>query len=208
MDRRLIWILGLGGAALAYHLYRKRRQPVKVVETVQGAGRTLTHYNGGISIKDRLRLIEEMVGKSVTNPAVREAAMEAVRHCPSRDRVCELRGVHDYVRRNVRYTGDLAPVLQLNGKHEPVDIYSAAHVTLKNGGGDCDDHTIVTRAMVAHLGIPMKSRAVKYQNRPWSHIYGVAKLKDKEIPLDTTLHRSKFGYEIPYSTALDWPEAK
>jgi transglutaminase-like putative cysteine protease len=221
MTNRTLTALGIAGglavigAGVAYSISRKRQasgalgRGPSVVGVVKNNGRTMTHYRGPITIDTRLRIIEHMVAKSSMDPGIRTLAQRLTRHCASRDHACETKAIFDHVASKVRYTGDIAPIdLDGNGQPEAVDLYQSADYTLNEAkGGDCDDHTIAVRSLTTVMGIPNASRVASYvdSNSPYSHIYPVAVVGGRKVPMDTTLVKPVYGREIPATRVLDYP---
>jgi hypothetical protein len=175
-------------------------------------GMTLKHYRSqSMPIQERVGIIQDMVWKSVQDPRMRKIALQVTKDCPARDGTCEARKIHDFVKGNVRYTGDVAPVK--HGRHGPVegvDLFQSAFRTLEFKGGDCDDHSILNATLLALNGISPKLRvtAPRRAGTSWQHIYAMAGLP-KTNPgswkaLDTTLPTGKFGDELHFGKGKDF----
>jgi hypothetical protein len=100
------------------------------------------HSKKNIPIKDRVGVIQDLIHDGVTDPdaapALRKLALRITRDCPARDGKCESRAIYEWVRQNVRYTGDIAPHKHgQKGPYEPIDLFQRADRTLEYGGGDC-----------------------------------------------------------------------
>jgi transglutaminase-like putative cysteine protease len=174
-------------------------------------GMVLTHYRDSkMPIEMRVGLIQDRVWESVRDPEMRKLALAITQKCPARDGECEARAIFDYVRRNVRYTGDVAPVkMGRNGPVEAIDYFQSAKRTLEFKGGDCDDHDTVSATLLALNGITPRLRVTAPRKHDiWRHIYTVAGLPKenptKWIALDTTLDPAKFGKEAPYAKHKDF----
>jgi transglutaminase-like putative cysteine protease len=212
--------LGIGmfaaGVALAIAgawLYRRnRRQLGDGVSLTRSGGMTLKHYRGALPIKKRVALLQDLVWQSVQDPKMRKLALQITKGCPARDGECEARAIYNWVKRNIRYTGDVAPVkMGSKGPVEGVDLYQTAARTVEFGGGDCDDHVGLAATLLTLNGIPAKFRitAPMGMGDDWSHIFGLAGLP-KTNPatwraLDTTLPHGQFGTEAAYGRKLDFP---
>jgi len=108
---------------------------------------------------------------------VREAALEAARGA---DRgIGEIDAVFDWVQRNIEFRGEYGETLQ-----EP-------RITLRYRAGDCDDQSMLSAAMLQHLGYETRFRTVALRSSPdeFSHVY--VEVYDKRagawVPLDTTV---------------------
>lgn len=125
---------------------------------------------------------------------VREAALDAVRMAGVRphDYRGELEAVYRFVRDRVRFTRD------------PFDneTLQSPRYTLKTMSGDCDDRATLLAAMVRSIGIPadLRFRAVaanRRNPRAFSHVYVVASIGGRRVPLDPTFEGVRSGWEIP-----------
>lgn len=182
------------------------------------------------SLRDRVRVISKQIGYGIRDPEMRRVSLAvsagdtwtlrdfATRHgyrpldlgglrgCAARDDACELTNMFEFIRRNVRYTGDIAGL----------DTYVTARKTIfELRGGDCDDHTIALSTLGAHNGFSMLARAVAptgsvdKRGRPViGHVYAVA-LVPKMSPgagtaMDTTLPRGFLGLEPRSAEQVDF----
>jgi len=181
-------------------------------DQTQRGGMTLRHYRSrSMPIDERVGIIQDMVWKSVRDPRMRKIALEITRGCPARDGECEARKIHDFVKSNVRYTGDVAPIKM--GRHGPVegvDLFQSAYRTLEFKGGDCDDHSVLNATLLALNGISPKLRvtAPRRAGSTWQHIYAMAGLPktnpSKWKALDTTLPTGKYGDEMHFGKGRDF----
>ena len=141
---------------------------------------------------------------------MRELALRITSGCPERDGLCEAKAIYDYVKGNVRYTGDIAPIRWSDGRVEGVDVFQSARRTLEMGGEDCDGHAIVSASLLALTGITPRLRVVKTRGaEDWEHIFTGALLPkgtgDRFVALDTTLPgNDHFGREPSYHKAIDF----
>ena len=226
---RLAWLSGLTGLGLIIvgaALYRQRKQqpsglgrlslkqvseaPV-ISERRRGGIKTQLRASREMPIEERLATIQRMVREGVQDGRMRKLALDVTKHCPERDGLCEAKAVYDYVKKRVRYTGDIAPIAWEDGSVEGVDLYQSSARTLEMAGGDCDDQSILIATLLSLNGITSRLRVMKEaKDDDWSHIYPLAGL-DKFNPtrwvaLDTTLPgRNRFGVEVPHADFLDFP---
>lgn len=135
-----------GGGALGRLL--RSQKPARFVNQRYPEAPSIDGYNDGnmkttlrasddMPIEERLASIQTLVHKSVQDPEMRKLALQITSGCPERDGECEARAVYDYVKQNVRYTGDIAPIAFPDGTVEGIDLYQSARRTLEFGGGDC-----------------------------------------------------------------------
>jgi hypothetical protein len=185
-------------------------RPRKLGERRAG-GMTLAHYTDRkMPLDKRVRLLQDLTWESVQDPRNRKTALAMTARCPARDGMCEVKAIGDAIFRNVRYTGDIAPVkMGANGPVEGIDLYQSAARTMEFRGGDCDDHAVALATMLTLNGIPAKFRITAQDKRSdFSHIYvlaGLPKLDPKRwIALDTTLPNYRPGFEMPYGRHADY----
>jgi hypothetical protein len=132
------YLLGRSNPAPVLVKKNGARMPVPVETRTEG-GVTMRRYEmASMSIDERLKLIQARVWDGVNDPRIRKLALQITRQCGRDDGACEAQRVFDYVKANVRYTGDIGPVLNpKTGKVEAIDLYQKPWVTLEYGGGDC-----------------------------------------------------------------------
>jgi transglutaminase-like putative cysteine protease len=204
-------------AGVVYVLYRKRggvlgRASI-VAPPVNEGGMILTHYrHAKMPINERLRILQDLTWKSVNDPRNRKLALQMTHHCPERDGQCEAKAVYDAIKKNIRYTGDVAPLkMGADGPIEGVDLFQSAYRTWEFKGGDCDDHSGLAATMLTLNGIPAQFRVTAPNKKDdFSHIYvlaGLPKMRPTQwVPIDTTLPgNDKFGYEVPFGRKADYP---
>jgi transglutaminase-like putative cysteine protease len=222
------WLLfgAIGAVALVGYLYYRRSNPglgrarlasgrVKQAPIAGGYDdgnmRTTMRVSDDMPIEERLASIQDLVHKSIQDPEMRKLALQITSGCAERDGECEAQAVYQYVKQNVRYTGDIAPIKWPSGQVEGVDLYQSARRTLEFGGGDCDDQSILIATLLALNGITPRLRVMKEsRGEDWSHIFPLAGLSKNNptrwVALDTTLPgEDKFGVEVPYAEAIDFP---
>jgi transglutaminase-like putative cysteine protease len=166
-----------------------------------------------LPIRERLAIMQSLVAKGIEGedlPTMRKHALAITRHCPARDDKCEAKSIYDWVRTNIRYTGDIAEHKTSTGSVESVDLFQTARQTLEMGGGDCDDHNILVSTLSILNGIPARLRVTspfRGGQDNFTHTYpalGLPKHTPKRwVAADTTLPGDKFGVEAPYVKGLD-----
>jgi hypothetical protein len=159
------------------------------------------------SLEDRVRLLQKLVclGEaafdkssppfgSIRDPEMRRIGLAVTEVCKARDDRCELMAIYDFVKRNIRYTGDVANK----------DTFQSGYRTMQMAGGDCDDHAILSAVLAMVNGFTPKFRITSNYGSSWDHIYcivGLPKLDPRSfVALDTTLPGStdaRFGKEPP-----------
>lgn len=188
-----------------------RRAPL-IGESDAGGMKIQHRRSANMPIEERVASIQDMVWVGMQDPRMRKLALQITKHCPERDGMCEAKAIYQYVKANVRYTGDAAPVkMGRNGPVEGVDVFQSGKRTLEFQGGDCDDQTILASTLLAWNGITPRMRVTaSSRNGEDEHIYPIAGLPktapSKWIALDTTLPgTNKFGVEMPAGRITDFP---
>lgn len=219
------WGLGLllGGTAAAVigailSTTRKDRQlagsefgRARILGKTEKNGMVLTHHRQkNLPIQARVKLLQELVFKSVQDPQMRKLALSITKNCPARDGECEARAVYDWTRKNIRYSGDVGAIKIPGGKVEGIDLFQSAARTVEFGAEDCDGHAILNATLLALNGITPRFRITGSRGfgDTWSHIYTLAALPKmsptKLVALDTTLPGDRYGVEVPYGKKIDF----
>lgn len=125
-------------------------------------GYTLTAYRKDeLPIDERVAILQDLLYRDMSGaalPQIRKLALDITRHCEARDTDCESRAIYDWMRRNIRYTGDVAPhKLGRSGPVEGVDLFQAPKRTLFDyRAGDCDDFASADCALATSIGVPCR----------------------------------------------------
>lgn len=216
IGRRQTQIQGMGRLGLIKPKYRfvdQKHRPAPVVGRSEAGGMRMEHRRSEtMPIEERVASIQDLVWKGVQDPRMRKLALQITKHCPERDGLCESQAVYDYIKKNVRYTGDVAPVkMGRGGPIEGIDLFQSARRTLEFQGGDCDDHSVLASTLLALNGITPRLRVTATsRNGEDEHIYALAGLPktapSKWVAIDTTLPGdNKFGTEHPAGRITDFP---
>lgn len=102
----------------------------------------------------------------------------------------QLKAVFDFVAKHVKYIQDLA------GR---IESLKDARTTLRDGWGDCDDHTVLNASLLGCLGFEnVKIAMAKYlpDDTSFAHVYCVCYVNGKRYVLDTSLPNAQFNEEI------------
>lgn len=113
------------------------------------------------------------------------------------DYVGEVRALFMFVRDRVRYTRD--PV--------GVELLQTPTRVLRERVGDCDDKSILLAALLRAVGHPARVAFRAIAANPFfpgqfSHVYVIARVGQREIPLDPTPPKARMGWEYPRPSAL------
>lgn len=119
--------------------------------------------------------------------------MEALRNSGVRphDHRGEAVALFRFVRDRIRFVNDPVGIETLRGPR----------ATLELGGGDCDDKATLLASLLGAVGIPSSFRVVAADRatpHAFSHVYVVAHVAGKDLPLDPTYPRTPPGWQLPH----------
>ncbi len=169
-----------------------------------GNGRTFTSTSRQLMLQTRV--LQRMFGRSCSERFI-------VDHGGEGEHPIHRLGVRD-TDRSDGHSVKLLRVKEIDraiGERRVFDISTADHyVYLPEADvivSNCDDNSILNATLLALNGIEAKLRIVRQKQDPdWSHIYTVAVINGKDIPLDTTLPGDKsFNYEVRTHKQIDFP---
>lgn len=153
---------------------------------------------GRAGTRQTLEIMRGLVRQGRSDVRVRETAVQIVRGAgiPGHDFARELATLFAFVRDRIRFTRD--PV--------GVELLQGARYTLERGAGDCDDKATLLAALLESIGHPAELRFRAIGVRPgspqFSHVYVVARLGGREIPLDPTYAGTPVGWQYPRPTVM------
>jgi transglutaminase-like putative cysteine protease len=170
------------------------------------------------TLDDRINYLRRLVDQGKRDPQVYAFARRAIsKKCgnswctPEKDNLAEakalfgalrgsspqelaaIRKLFQDIRRNVRYTSDIAAV----------DTYQKPAHTLALGTADCDDYTTLACSSLGSIGIPCRFKVIRTKgSNDWNHIYAQAGLPranpTRWYNLDASVNMP-FGWEAPPS---------
>ncbi len=150
------------------------------------------------NLDDRIAHLRKLVQQGKRDPVVYAFARGAVsKKCgrdwciPEKDNGAEMRALFAALRKNVRYTSDIAGV----------DSYQKPRLTLRLRTADCDDYSTLTCAAAASLGLPCRFKVIRTKDaKTWNHIYAQVGLPrrrpTKWFSLDASVSMPA-GWEAP-----------
>jgi transglutaminase-like putative cysteine protease len=114
------------------------------------------------------------------------------------DPAAQLGALFRFVRDRITFIGDVAGV----------ETLQSPRYTLRVGAGDCDDRAILLAALARSIGVPtdLKFRAIAANPRApqqFSHVYVVARVGNRDLPLDPTYHQAEPGYQYARPTRVE-----
>ena len=134
--------------------------------------------SGGVT--DTLKLMAQIARQYKVDPLIRQTAARIISVSPEKDDLAEAGTLQDWVRANIRYTGDVLDV----------ETLQTPDYTLQEGYGDCDDQAILLATLLMAVGIPAAYVAIGVDGEPYSHVMAFAQLRGYTPPwvsLETTL---------------------
>jgi transglutaminase-like putative cysteine protease len=136
-----------------------------------------------------LRLMEQLADEGSRDPIVRGWALAAVAGAPPHDHAAELAALHQRARDGIAFRRD----------HVAMETLQTARRTLEWMAGDCDDFSILLAAALRSIGFPARLafRVIGKQAGAYGHVYVVARLGNREIPLDAIHRETPFGWQYP-----------
>ena len=118
---------------------------------------------------------------------VRNQALAIVKGVRQKDFTGEIQAIYDWVRDNIRFVRDIR------------GIETVAHParTLEIGQGDCDDQAVLISALLETLSHPTRFVAVGFQPGVLSHVFTETRMRDRWVPLETTVDGAYIGWYPP-----------
>jgi len=158
---------------------------------------------GDAGTRKTLAIMAQLAQAGALRREVRETAIDVLRSSGTapHDTAGELAALFEFVRDQVRFTGDIAGV----------ETLQAPHYTLRVMAGDCDDRAVLLVALARSVGIPaaLRFRVIAANPRrpgTFSHVYVVANVKGKDVALDPTYSISRMGWQHPHPSRIgDFP---
>ncbi len=189
-------VAGLGYAAGATPFANSGR---KVVRAPNGADVPMRMRSYNIkSLDDRIAHLRERVDQGKRDPQIYAFARRATSaRCggswciEEKDNLGEARAIFRAIRKNVRYTSDIAGV----------DTYQRPSHTTALRAGDCDDYSTLTCSALQSIGIPCAFKVIRTKDAgDWNHIYPLAGFPRSNpkrwVPMDSSVNMP-FGWEAP-----------
>lgn len=140
----------------------------------------LSIRSGSGGVTDTLKLMVQVARQYKVNPLVRQTAARAIARVREKDDLAEAGALQNWVRSNIRYTGDVLDT----------ETLQTPDYTLAEGYGDCDDQATLLATMLMAVGIPAAYCAIAVDGEPFSHVLTFARLRGyipPEVSLETTL---------------------
>ena len=138
------------------------------------------------------------------SPKIRALAIRTVRDAgvPEKDKLGEIRAIHQFVMRHLRYVNDPAWM---------ETITYPEHLAFVQKDGDCDDFSVLEAAMLGSLGMRTRFITVAPKPGPMAHVYlqvlhmasdGTGSATPEWISLDPIVKDKPAGWSIPNPAAI------
>lgn len=147
---------------------------------------------GDAGTKETVRHIAREIQAGTRSPKVRLMALSAIKGCKPKDKMCELKAIFGFLKRNFIFRND--PV--------GVELIHTADKLTELMTGDCDDATILAGSMLRSVGLPVRIVVIAHRAsapRAFSHIYLQAQnpYTGEWHGFDVSVPTSTFGWEPP-----------
>jgi hypothetical protein len=159
--------------------------------------------NTDISTRDTIQLMNQHALADSDHILIREAAQEILDAAgDSSDEGELIQGTFDYLKEHVSFVEDEDILRQAFGIDSGVEllITPARLLSMNKPMGDCDDFSMLVKAILLNLGIDndfVTVAADKDNPTKWSHVYNMAILKDGSSKFIDTSHGKYLGWEAP-----------
>jgi len=149
--------------------------------------------------RQTMKIMWELARFGSKLPEIITLSRELVYHIPTEQNknnyTLEVKAVYEFVKNNIRYTRDILDI----------ETLQSAEVTLNYRSGDCDDHAILSGALLLSLGHPIQFVAVALKNQNWErfcHVFVETRIGRTWVALDTTIPEKPMGWIHPDSIRL------
>lgn len=128
------------------------------------------------------------------SPIIRNKTLDVIRaaRVPERDKAGEVRAIHEFVKKHLRYVND------------PLSVEFVTYpetLLLSRTDGDCDDHAVLEAAMLGSIGIQTRFVTYGIKGGPPSHVALHANINNQWLPLDPIVKQELAGWEVPDYTS-------
>jgi hypothetical protein len=156
-----------------------------LVETVKTLRLRIPSGDAGADIT--ARALRQLIEHGKRDPLVRQTAISILKtkDVAPHDQWGEVRALHGWVQRNVRYVKD----------PYHIEYVQTPSVMLTTMTGDCDDYTAFLGALLESVGYPVDIKIVARSGRPaFHHVYPTVNLDGVSVGLDASMP-VPFGFQ-------------
>lgn len=122
--------------------------------------------DGAQGTRKTLDTMRELVLHGRATLPIRSLAVDIVAHVPEKDRLGELAAVQRWVKRNIRYIGDVRDVETLH----------SLDVLLAQRQGDCDDQAMLVAALLESISYRTRFKALALRPGRFVHVFTEAEV--------------------------------
>lgn len=144
---------------------------------------------GDAGTEATLEWIRKLIYQGVRDPQVNRLAVGILQGVPAHDQTAEAKAIYQWVRANIRFTGDIYSAETLRQAAEILSVRA----------GDCDDiNGVLLPTLLESVGIESRLVTVAADDsRPdtFSHIYPEANLDGRWVPMDAAAKHASFRKE-------------
>jgi transglutaminase-like putative cysteine protease len=153
--------------------------------------------SGEAGVAETLKIMVSMVLDYRASALVRVTAQTLVGDCASRDSVCQVRAVQEFVRDGIKYLPDV----------RDVETIQTPDYTLTLKSGDCDDQAVLVASLLESIGRQTRFLAQGIAGGDFSHVSSQVLLGTRWVNLETivpTLKDAWGGLPAGTPTPIGW----
>lgn len=164
----------------------------------EGVGRIISRKllkrDGSAGITDTVNMIKAIVKICKTSPGIRTEAVRVIASMPKRrGPIGDADAIFRWLKSKVNYVPDI----------DGMEVLQTPRYTMKYGGGDCDDLSILLATYLGAVGGKVGFR-IAGRGPGWSHIYCIHWTGKGWRPLDLTLKAPGVENRKKYSKFKDF----
>lgn len=153
-------------------LYKQKQTPTKT--------QLLAIPSGSRGTRATLKIMSRLVSQGKTRYPVRDLALKIVRRNGNKDYIGEVKSIHAWVKKNIRYVKDIRGIETVQTPEKTIEI----------GQGDCDDHSVLVATLLETIGHMTRFKAIGFAPNIFQHVYAETMLgpqtKNMWIAVETT----------------------
>lgn len=136
-------------------------------------------------------MMKDLINRSLKNYYVRRWAEKIVDGITDDDE--KVYAIYNFIYTNTRYLRDPYGLELLKSPEVALELIDVG----ERPALDCDDLCILSLSLLKSIGFPVALRAAGYDpNEPFSHVYGLVRVKGKWTPIDLVKGQGP-GWEPP-----------
>jgi transglutaminase-like putative cysteine protease len=158
-------------------------------------GRWFELAGGDLGVEQTVALMQRMTRESLTDPAVKQAAVLAIKDVAKPDAQKYAAAIFQFAKDRIKYVPDYAGVEELTSPA----IHSRRILNVGESYGDCDDFSMSQAAWLISLGVPARFAVVASPKGGGrlNHVRVEARAPSGWMPMESTIGKSRFGQSFP-----------